>query len=233
MKSEHPDLPLTIARLARSATPVMLLEAPWVRLVRWGTASTAFVLVSIVILGVRADVTAQMGNGWFVARATATTVIAFGAAMVALLLSVPGVEPSRLVRTVPLAACVVWAVMLLVTLAATRSPLDVLLQVAPHPSCVLLIVATAMTPGGVLVRMLRHSAPLQARWTGALAGLASLSLGALGTQFVCTNDAAAHHLLWHFTPVVLFALAGVAVGSSLFDWPHGQDVCRRDVDNAG
>ena len=70
------------------------------------------------------------------------------------------------------------------------------------------------------MRMLRGSAPLQARWTGGLAGLASLSLGALGTQFVCTNDAAAHHLLWHFTPVVLFALASAAVGSSLFGWPH-------------
>jgi hypothetical protein len=75
----------------------------------------------------------------------------------------------------------------------------------------------------MLVRMLRHAAPLQARWTGGFAGLASLALGALGTQFVCTNDAEAHHLLWHFTPVVLLALASGAVGSSLFGWPHRQE----------
>jgi hypothetical protein len=171
----------------------------------------------------RADVAAQVGDGWFVARATATLAIVVAAAIVAFFMSVPGVEPSRLVRALPVAACLVWAVMLIGTLAATRSPLDVLLQVTPHPSCVLLIAATAITPGVMLVRMLRDSAPLQARWTGGLAGLASLALGALGTQFVCSNDAAAHHLLWHFTPVVLFALASVAVGSSLCGWPHRQE----------
>jgi hypothetical protein len=223
VKSERPDLPLTIARLVRSATPVTTLEAPSVRLARWAITSTALALLSIAILGVRADVAAQMANGWFVARATATLTIVVAAAIVAFFISVPGVEPSRLVRALPLAACLVWAVMLVGTLAATRSPLDVLLQVTPHPSCVLLIAATAITPGVMLVRMLRDCAPLQARWTGGLAGLASVALGALGTQFVCTNDAAAHHLLWHFTPVVLFALASVAVGSSLFGWPHRQE----------
>ena len=223
MKSERPDLPLTIARLVRSATPVTPLETPSVRLARWVITSTALVLLTVVILGVRADVTAQMVNGWFVARATATLAIVVGAAIVAVFMSVPGIEPSRLLRALPLAACLVWAVMLVGTLAATRSPLDVLLQVTPHPSCVLLIAATAFTPEVMLVRMLRHAAPLQARLTGGFAGLASLALGALGTQFVCTNDAGAHHLLWHFTPVVLLALASVAVGSSLFGWAHLQE----------
>ena len=216
MKSERPDLPSSIARLARSVTPVTPLEPPSVRLARWAITSTALALLSIAILGVRADVAAQMGNGWFVARATTTLAIVVAAAIVAFFMSVPGIEPSRLVRTLPLGACLVWAVMLVGTLAAIRSPLDVLLQVTPHPSCVLLIAATAIAPGVLLVRMLRQAAPLQARWTGGFAGLASLALGALVTQFVCTNDAAAHHLLWHFTPVVLLALAGVAVGSSVF-----------------
>ena len=223
MKSERPDLPLTIARLVRSATPVTPLEPPSVRLARWAVTSTALALVSVAILGVRADVAVQMMNGWFVARAAATLVIVVAAAMVAFLVSVPGVEPSRLVRALPSAACLVWAVMLVGTIAATGSPLDVLLQVTPHPSCGLLIVTTAFPPGFLLMRMLQHAVPLQTRWTGGFAGLASLGLGALGTQFVCTNDAAAHHLLWHFTPVVLLTLAGIAVGSSLFGWPHRQE----------
>jgi hypothetical protein len=221
VKSERPDLPLTIARLVRSATPVTPLARPSVRLARWAITSTALALVSVAILGVRSDVAAQMMNGWFVARATATLAIVVAAAIVAFFMSVPGAERSRLVRALPLAACLVWAVMLVGTLP--RSPLDVLLQVTPHPSCVLLIAATAITPGVMLVRMLRRAAPLQAQWTGGFAGLASLALGGLGTQFVCTNDAAAHHLLWHFTPVVLLALGSVAVGSSLFGWPHRQE----------
>src|SRR5688572_11833795 len=159
-----------------------------------------------------------MMNGWFVARATATLAIVVAAAIVAFFMSVPGAERSRLVRAVPLAACLAWAVMLVGTIAATRSPLDALLQVTPHPSCVLLVVATALLPGATLVRMLRDAAPLQARWTVGFAGLASLALGALGTQFVCTNDAAAHHLLWHLTPVVLLTLTSAALGSSVLGW---------------
>ena len=218
MKSERPDLPLTIATLVRSATPVTPLEQPSVRLARFAITSTALVLLSVVILGVRSDVAAQMINGWFVARATATLAIVVAAAIVAVFMSVPGVEPSRLVRALPLTACLVWTAMLISTIAATRSPLDVLLQVTPHPSCVLLIAATALPPGVALVRMLQHAAPLQATWTAGLAGLASLALGALGAQFVCSNDAAAHHLLWHFTPVVLLTLASAAAGPSVFGW---------------
>ena len=92
MKSERPDLPLTIARLVRSATPVTPLERPSVRLARWAITSTALALVSVAILGVRSDAAAQMMNGWFVARATATLAIVVAAAIVAFFLSVPGAE---------------------------------------------------------------------------------------------------------------------------------------------
>ena len=218
MKSERPDLPLIIARLVRSAKPVTPLAAPSVQLTRWAVTSTALVVLSVVILGVRADMAAQMENGWFVARAAATLAIVVAAAIVAFFMSVPGLEPSLRVRALPLAAGLIWTVMLVGTIATTRSPLDLLLRVTPHPSCLLLIAATALAPGVSLVRMLQHAAPLQAAWTAGFAGLASLALGALGAQFVCSNDAAVHHLLWHFTPVVLLTLASAAAGSAVIGW---------------
>jgi hypothetical protein len=176
------------------------------------------VLLSVVILGVRSDAAAQMLNGWFVARATATLAIVVAAAIVAVFMSIPGVEPSRLIRALPLAACLVWAAMLIGTIATAMAPLDLLLRGTPHFSCVLLIAATALAPGVSLVRMLQHAAPLQATWTAGFAGLASFALGALGAQFVCSNDAAGHHLLWHVTPVVLLTLASAAAGSSVLGW---------------
>lgn len=222
MKSERPDLPLTIARLVRSATPVTALESPSVRLARWTIAAAALALVSVAVLGVRADAAAQMMDGWFVARATATLAIVAAAAVVAFFMSVPGAEPSRLVRALPVAACLVWAAMLVAAIAATRSPLDLLLQARPHPSCVLLVAVTAFTPGVVLVRMLRQAAPLEAAWTGGFAALASLAVGALGAQFVCTDDAAAHHLLWHFAPVALLTMVSIAAGSVLLGRQRGE-----------
>lgn len=219
MKSE-PDLSLTIARLVRSATPVTPLAAPAVRLARWASASTGLALASVIALGARIDIAAQVEDGWFVARAAVTVATALAAAAVAFLLSVPGGEPSRLVRALPVAACLLWAGLLLGTVAAAPSALTLLLHVAPHPVCVGLIAVTALLPGLLLVRMLRRAAPLKARRTGGLAGLASLAVGALGTQFVCANDAAAHHLLWHLTPVVLLTLASAALGPALLGWPY-------------
>lgn len=215
MKSERPDLSLTIARLVRNATPVTPLASPAVRLTRWAIWAAALAVVSVAVLGVRSDAAAQLGHGWFAARAAATLVIVIAAAGAALIMAVPGIALSRAVRGVPLAACVTWAFMLIRPIARSGSPFDVLLQVPPHPSCVLLIVATALLPGLVLVRMLRRAAPLDAVWTTGLAGLASLALGALGAQFVCANDAAAHHLLWHFAPVAVLTVASAAAGPSL------------------
>ena len=216
MKNERPDLPLTIARLVRSATPVAPLAPPLVRMTRWTIAAAGLVLLSVLLLGVRADVAPRMTDGWFIARAAATLVIVAAAVAVAFPISVPGVWPSRAARTLPVMAGVGWGVMLAAVLAFAGSPLERLLLVQPHPMCVLQIVGIALLPGAALTRMLRRAAPLRRRWTGGLAGLASAALGALGTQFVCGDDTAAHHLLWHFTPVVLLALAGVALSSSVF-----------------
>jgi hypothetical protein len=176
-------------------------------------------VLTIAVLGARADVAAQMTNGWFVARATAALAIVAAAAIVAFLTAVPGVEPSRFARALPWAAGLSWGVMLAGAIAATRSPLALLLQAAPHPSCVLIIAAAAVSPWLMLVRMLRRGAALHAARTAAYAGAASLGVGALAAQFVCTNDAAAHHLLWHFTPVVLLTAASIVTGSVFLERP--------------
>ena len=221
MKSERPDLSLTIARLVRSAAPVVALEPPVTRFVRWMLAATALAFGSAIILGPRADAGAQMLDTWFLARASATLAIMVTAGILAFTMSVPAGEPSRLVRAVPLAMCLVWAPILASALA-DGSGLNLLLQVTPHPSCVLSIAATALSPAALVLWMLRRAAPLDATRTAGFAGLASLAAGALGTQFVCANDAAAHHLVWHFIPIVLLTLAST-LGAPLLRRRHSLD----------
>ena len=219
MKSERAHLPLTIARLVRSATPVQPLAAPSLRAARWAIASTAFAGVSVLILGVRSDIAPQLASFWFLGRAVVTLALALTAATVATCMGVPGAEPSAARRALPVAMWVVWGVMLLGPIGVAQSPLDLLLQAQPHFSCVRHITAIALPPGVALVWLLRQAAPLHPLWAGGLAGLASLAVGGLGAQVVCANDAAAHHLLWHFMPVGLLALATLAAGTSLFGWP--------------
>jgi len=216
VKSDRPDLALTIATLVRSAGPVTPIETTTIRLTRWVVASTGLMALSVLVAGIRPDVAARIVDAWFLARGAAAFAIVLAAATVAFATSVPGREPSAAVRALAPAACLAWGAMLITAIAATQSPLDQMLHVPFHPSCVALITAAGVPPGALLVRMLRRAAPLQARLTAAATALASLASGALAAQFVCADDGAAHHLVWHFAPVVLLTIVSVVPGSSLF-----------------
>ena len=87
-----------------------------------------------------------------------------------------------------------------------------------HVLCLIEIAGLAVVPVWALFAMLRRAAPLRRAWSGALATLASVALGAAATQFLCPLDDPAHHLVGHLLPVALLAGAGAIVGSRSLDW---------------
>lgn len=218
MRSE-PDLAATIAGLVRNLHPVAPLEPPALRLLRWAATTTGLGLVSVILLGVRPDAAERVQAGWFLLRAAATLGMAMAGAGIAFVTSVPGRGRSLVARALPAATGLVWAGLLAQTITGIGSPIALLSGATVHPVCVLLVTTIALPPGVVLARMLRHGAPLQAGWTAACAGLASAGVGALGAQFVCANDAAAHHLVWHVTPVAVLTAAAAVAGPWLLPGP--------------
>lgn len=218
MTPERSPLPLVIARLARDARPVAPLPSPSARWITWTLGAAVAAAIVTMLLGLRHDVTARLHDARFVAAAAVTFALALTAAAGAFVLSVPGAGARRVVRVVPLLAALAWGTLLWLRLSAAGAPVTQLAATPWHPVCVLLILSIGTLPGIWLFAMLRRAAPLQPLWTGALAALASLALGALGTQFVCPIDAPGHQLLWHFTPVVLITFIGLALGARLFDW---------------
>jgi len=215
---ERPPLPRVIAQLARDATPVAPLPPPSARLTTWTLKAATAAAIVTILLGLRPDVVVRLRDPRFIAAAVVTLAIALAAAAAAFVLSVPGAGPRRVMRAMPLLAAAAWGMLLWVRLTAAGEPVTQLAATPWHPACVVLILSVGALPGIWLFAMLRRAAPLQPLWTGALAALASLALGALGTQFVCPIDAPAHQLLWHFTPVVLITFVGLALGARLFDW---------------
>jgi hypothetical protein len=217
--ADRSPLPRLIAQLARDATPVTPLPPPSARWMTWALKAAAAAAIVTILLGLRPDVDACVHDPRFVAAALATLALALTAAAGAFALSVPGAGARRAVRACPLLAAAAWATLLWLRLtAAGGEPITQLAATPWHPACVLLILSVGTVPGIWLFAMLRRAAPLQPLWTGALAALASLALGALGTQFVCPIDAPGHQVLWHFTPVVLITFVGLALGARLFDW---------------
>lgn len=218
MKPERAPLPEVIARLARDATPVTPLPSP---LARWGVWTLKAALAAAIVtmlLGVRHDLAFHLRDARFVLAAAFTGLLALTAAADAFLLSVPGVSPGRLAKTMPLIALIAWGTLLWTRMIAIGDPVAEIAATPRHPACVLLILMISAVPGIALFGMLRQAAPLEARWTGVCAALGAFACGALGTQFVCNIDAPGHQLLWHFVPVVVLTSVGLVLGARLLQW---------------
>ena len=221
MTPERPPLPLVIARLARDAAPVTPLPSPFVRWSAWTLTAFAAGAIVTIVLGLlpslRPVVDAPVRDPGFLLAAIVTGGLALAAAGGAFVLSVPGAARDRIARVTPLLAAIAWAALLWTRLVTIGDPLPQIAATPWHPVCIFLILSVSAIPGVALFVMLRRAAPLRMRWTGALAALAVLALGALGTQFVCPINAPAHQLVWHFVPVIVLMSVGLVLGARVFD----------------
>ncbi len=221
MNPERPPLPFVIARLARDAAPVTPLPSPFVRWSVWTLTAIVSGTIITILLGLlprlRPVVDAPVRDPGFLLAALVTGGLALAAAGGAFVLSVPGAMRDRIARVVPLLAAIAWAALLWMRLVTIGDPLPQIAATPWHPVCIFLILSVSALPGASLFVMLRRAAPLRMRWTGALAALAVLAIGALGTQFVCPINAPAHQLVWHFVPVIVLMSAGLVLGARVFD----------------
>jgi hypothetical protein len=206
-----------IVELVRDASRVQRLDAAWLRAARWMVVAVAALVAGVAILGPRSDWQTVLSNGRYLATWLVTLGIVLLSASAALVLSVPGAERSPLQRWLAVTVVVAWFV-LLASAVADAGALVSELGADAQPACAFQVVGLALLPGAWLFVMIRRAAPLSLAWSGGLAALASLALGALGAQVHCPIDAAGHLLVWHFAPVVVLGAAGAVAGRVWLTW---------------
>jgi hypothetical protein len=207
-----------IQQLAADATPVRRLPPVVVRAVGWLVFAALSLAVVMLLMGVRRELDGTADRIDFTIEAALLLVTAVSAAIGALLVSIPGADPSGRMRWIPIVlgvACVALAAGELVYAAVTGAPTGQL-TFAWH--CVYKTTSVAIVPGALLFVMMRRAAPLHAAWAGTLALLATAAIGVLGANIICPNDRPLHMLLWHVLPLMLFAGAGAALGRWLLRW---------------
>ena len=198
-----------IVRLAGSVTPVRPLPPPMRRFWRWTLVTLAATAAGVAVFGARPDAARVLSRPAFLAPLALTLLTAWLSARAAFVLSVPGGERSAADRWTPMAAGAAWASWLAIAVVLRGSPLARIAGSFPlHWGCVIQISLLAVAPGALLFVMLRRAAPLRARWSAGLAGLAAAALGAAGTQWICPLDNPAHLLTNHFMTMGLVAAAG-------------------------
>lgn len=109
-----------------------------------------------------------------------------------------------------LATFAVGVVVFLVTTLLARAPGDE--SVPGTVGCIIGGVMMAAGPVLLAIFSMRHAFVMGATWRTAALGLASGLIGAAATRLYCPNDAFAHVLIGHGTPILLAVLAAAALG---------------------
>lgn len=200
-----------ITDLAADVAPVVPLPPVSSRMARWLTVGIVASAAGVLVLGPRDDLWRSVSAPGVLRSVGLLACTSVGAAIVALRLSVPGVERSSWARALPLVMSALWAVLLWQSTRVTGVSTHDLLREPLHPACAALITTLALVPTWALARHVRSGFTLDAAWTAMLVALGGAALAAAATQFVCPIDRPAHLLVAHATPAAALAAAGSLV----------------------
>ncbi len=204
-----------IVALVADGAKVQPLPRVQVRLARWLGASAAITAAGTWMIGVRPDLSTAIRDAGFAGDAALTTATAGLAAAAAFTLSIPGHERSRSQRAWPLVTAGAWMAALAWRFAAAGGTWPELAAEPWHLACGLRMLVLGAIPAALAFVMIRRAAPLEPRWTAALASLAALALGAVGAQLDCPLGSAAHLLVAHVVPLVALTMSGIAMSGRL------------------
>jgi hypothetical protein len=207
-----------IVALAGGAGPVRPLRRPSVRLMQWAAAIIPLTAIAALAIGLRADVSTVVTQPAFIGIAVMTFATALIAAASALVLSIPGAERSAIQRVLPLLIGGMWTGALLVLVTRGGDPIARILSWPIHLLCIIEIAGLGIVPAATLFAMIRRAAPLRTSWSGGLATLAAVGIGAAATQFLCPIDEPAHLLGGHVLPDAAFSVLGALAGRHYLNW---------------
>jgi hypothetical protein len=194
--------------------PVRPLRAPALRVAGWVAISAPWVMLVVLVLGIRSDLHARLGDGRWLLELAAAAATAITAAHAAFCAGVPGRGRSW-ERLVPLTLLAVW----LGTLGHgcfAASPAHGL--ALPDWRCLPAVAVAGLIPGMAIARMISRGVPLAPTWTAALGALAIAATGEVGLQLIYRVDSGLMVLIWQGGAVIGLTVLGACLGSQLVRW---------------
>lgn len=204
-----------VQRLAREAGTGRRSRLPFQPVVILSTllALAAAVLVVAGGFGLRADLAALPGHGIFQFKVAAMGLLAAAALWLLRAAGTPGA------RLTPWRALAPAAALLLAGAWLDRSGFPLIgARTLSVPVCLGAIVAAALPGLAILLAALRRGIPTRLPAAGAIAGLASGTLGALAYTLACVNDGAAFVALWYSLAIALTTALGAILGPRVLAW---------------
>ena len=200
-----------IHNLALQCRPVKPIGHPVKRFAIWAISSVVLIAAGVFFFRPAPDFSV-VSSPSFIFTASAMLCLSLICTLSAFILSVPNKGAQRF-DIVPIGIVTFWFALMIYAFASTD--LD-----DSHPGflCVFRMTILAVVPAAILFYMLKRAAPMRSGLIGLLAALGSLAFAEVGLQFICHKSTMTHVLVWHFMPLSILALLGVAVGHWMFRW---------------
>lgn len=182
---------------------------------RWIAGFMAYLAVLVAVTGVRSDLAEALARPWFVAEMLVLLALVISTAFCGVLAAYPDRHQHARITYLPAFLMLIFFAIL--GMEWMQAPPN-LLPPLHDIECLLCISAYALLPGAWLLYQMHKLASVRPSLAGALALVASFSLGAFATRLKEATDYIPHLITWHYLPMFLAALVGMVLGRWLLRW---------------
>lgn len=208
------DTQQLITTLADQATPIAPAR-PLTLSFAWAAGSLFYIIALLFFFGLREDLGSQLQHPLFAAEISTLAWLALAAAMSAALLSFPDQYQKQTLLWLPVIPALVFLAVLYMAWLNDNPP-------APTPAhgfeCLLCIVCFSSFPAAWMFYQLRRQAGIHYYISGAVSLLAACGMGCLALRLSEPVDSISHLIMWHYLPMLGFAMLGLWLGKTFLKW---------------
>lgn len=204
-----------VASLSEQAAAVKPAPHPFALAAKWLAGAAVYIVLSLLVSGLRPDLTAKLHESWFVAEMVFLVGIVMATSLSGALLAFPDLHQKRGVAYAPMAILALFALTVVFSWQADSPP-------SPLPvhsyQCTGSIALFALLPAAWVFLDLRKFASTHYRLAGSIALLFAFSIGAVWLRLHELNDSLLHVIQWHYAPMVGFGILGLWLGRVMLKW---------------
>jgi len=210
-----PNIDELITKLAQDAATVKRAPHPFALCFEWMIVATIYLVVSLMVSGVRPDLMVKLHEPWYAVEIAALVGIFISTSLSATLLSYPDLHQMRRTAFAPV---VMFGLFVLVVFFAWRADNPP----APLPihsyQCTVSITLLSVLPAVLAFYVMRKFASTHYQWAGSNALLSAFSVGALWLRLHEVNNSIMHVIEWHYLPMIGVGIIGLWLGKIVLKW---------------
>ncbi len=207
-----------VSMLTTGVEPIDPKRIAWRYLLAVGGGSLAAIALMATVLKLNPALRQELSEPMFWVRETFCASLSIVGLLGIARLARPGRPLGVIPVGIALPVIAMWALAGIVLLTATPPSRAHLIFGRTARVCPFLIAMISVPPFFALIWALRGLAPTRLRLTGAIAGFAAGSIGALAYSLHCPELAAPFIGIWYLLGITLCATLGVWVGPRLLRW---------------